>query len=263
MQNEVQYDLEWKAAKISALPSNNLEKYEYLTSKDLGYKPRVIEQAKFEYSPLGKIFNKILDKDDNKKEGCLKILKNIQKSKSSSNDNLSSFRSKSSEKTLVNEDEDEDEKEKTARDLYQGSIEGTKGLKLPGEIESKDEKSQMYLESNIGKIKNNSSDIYDKYRRFLKYNANGEKNHVNYEILSSKVDDINFYDRYGTLYKYLNYLLEFDVEIISKRDKSFLKDLLKGFKIKKTYDILKRNIDDEKKAYDNLVLKNKTIDDVV
>ena len=166
-------------------------------------------------------------------------------------------------KTLVNEDEADDEKEKTARDLYQGSIEGTKGLKLPGEIESKDEKSQMYLESNISKIKNNSSDIYDKYRRFLKCNANGEKNHVNYEILSSKVDDINFYDRYGILYKYLNYLLELDVKIISKRDKSFLKDLLKGFKIKKTYDILKRNIDDEKKAYDNLVLKNKTIDDVV
>ena len=98
MQNEVQYDLEWKAAKISALSSNNLEKYEYLTSEDLGYKPRVIEQAKSEYSPLGKIFNKILDKDGNKKEGHLKILKSIQKSKSSNNDNLSSFRSKSSEK---------------------------------------------------------------------------------------------------------------------------------------------------------------------
>ena len=68
MQNEVQYDLEWKAAKISALPFNNLEKYEYLTSEDLGYKPRVIEQAKFEYSPLGKIFNKILDRDGNKKD---------------------------------------------------------------------------------------------------------------------------------------------------------------------------------------------------
>ena len=58
----------------------------------------------------------------------------------------------------------------------------------------------MYLERNISKIKNNSSDIYDKYQRFLKYIANGEKNDVNYEILSSKVDDINFYDRYGTLY---------------------------------------------------------------
>ena len=55
MQNEAQYDLDRKAAKISALSSNNLNKFEYLTGEDLGYKPSVIEQAKFEYSPLGKI----------------------------------------------------------------------------------------------------------------------------------------------------------------------------------------------------------------
>ena len=42
-----------------------------------------------------------------------------------------------------------------------------KGLKLPGEIESKDEKSQIYLENNLNKIKNNFSDLYDKYQRFL------------------------------------------------------------------------------------------------
>ena len=48
-------------------------------------------------------------------------------------------------KTLVNEDEDGDEKEKSARDLYQGSIEGTKGLELPGEIESKDLLKMIYL----------------------------------------------------------------------------------------------------------------------
>ena len=36
MQNEVQYDLGRKAAKISALFSNNLDKYEYLTSEDIG-----------------------------------------------------------------------------------------------------------------------------------------------------------------------------------------------------------------------------------
>ena len=55
LQNEAQYDLDRKAAKISALSSNNLNKFEYLTGEDLGYKPSVIEQAKFEYSPLGKI----------------------------------------------------------------------------------------------------------------------------------------------------------------------------------------------------------------
>ena len=66
LQNEAQYDR--KAGKISEFSSKNLDKYEYLTSEDLGLKPNTIEQAKFEYSPLGKIFNKGLDKGD-KKEG--------------------------------------------------------------------------------------------------------------------------------------------------------------------------------------------------
>ena len=53
------------------ITSNNLDKYEYLTGEDLGLKPSRIEQTKLEYSPLGKIFNKVLDKDDKKKD-CLK-----------------------------------------------------------------------------------------------------------------------------------------------------------------------------------------------
>ena len=76
-QDESQYDLDREAAKISALSSNNLDKYELLTGEDLGLKPSTIEQAKFEYSPLGKIFNKGLSEDD-KKEGILKGLKNIK-----------------------------------------------------------------------------------------------------------------------------------------------------------------------------------------
>ena len=77
MQNEAQYDLDRKTAKISALSSNNLDKYEYLTSGDLGLKPSTVEQAKFEYSQLGKIFNKELDRDD-KKEGLFKRLENVK-----------------------------------------------------------------------------------------------------------------------------------------------------------------------------------------
>ena len=76
-QNQSQYDLDRKAAKISALSSNNLEKYELLTGEDLGVKPSTIEQTKFEYSPLGKIFNKGLSEED-KTEGILKGLKNIK-----------------------------------------------------------------------------------------------------------------------------------------------------------------------------------------
>ena len=74
--NQAQYDLDREAAKISALSSGELEKYEYFAGEDLGHKPDVIQKAKFEYSPLGKVFNKGLDESD-KKEGLLKRLKNI------------------------------------------------------------------------------------------------------------------------------------------------------------------------------------------
>ena len=63
-QNESQYDLDREAAKISALSSNNLDKYEYLTGEDLGLKPSTVEKAKFEYSPLGMSLNKTFLKND-------------------------------------------------------------------------------------------------------------------------------------------------------------------------------------------------------
>ena len=77
LQNEAQYGLDRKAAKISALSANSLDKYEYLTGEDLGLKPNTIEQARLEYSPLVKIFNKELGEDD-KKEGLFKRLENIE-----------------------------------------------------------------------------------------------------------------------------------------------------------------------------------------
>ena len=43
----------------------------------LGLKPSTVEEVKFEYSPLGKIFNKGLKKED-KKKGILKRLENIK-----------------------------------------------------------------------------------------------------------------------------------------------------------------------------------------
>ena len=75
--NERQYDLDRTNAEISAYSSGNLPKYEYLTKKDLKYKPDAFEQAKFEYSTLGKVFNDGLDKSD-KTEGLLKRFKNIE-----------------------------------------------------------------------------------------------------------------------------------------------------------------------------------------
>ena len=64
-----------------------MPKYEYLTKKDLGYKPDKFEQAKFEYSPLGKVFADGLNKEDkSNKIGLLKLLKNIEDNFAKAND---------------------------------------------------------------------------------------------------------------------------------------------------------------------------------
>ena len=76
-QNKADYDLYRQNAEISALSSGDLDRYEYLTKKDLNYKPDPIQKAKFEYSPLGQVFNKGLESNE-KQEGLLKRLKNIE-----------------------------------------------------------------------------------------------------------------------------------------------------------------------------------------
>ena len=77
--NNVQYDLDRMNAEISAYSSGDLPKYEYLTKKDLGYKPDAVEKVKFEYSPIGKVFTDGLAKEDkSKKVGLFRRLKNIE-----------------------------------------------------------------------------------------------------------------------------------------------------------------------------------------
>ena len=66
-------------AEISAYSSGDLPKYEYLTKKDLGYKPDALQKVKFEYSPIDKVFTDGLAKEDkSKKIGLFKRLKNIE-----------------------------------------------------------------------------------------------------------------------------------------------------------------------------------------
>ena len=57
---KLQYDINKEAAKISALSSGKLHKYEYLTGKDIlpSNQQQLTEQTKFMYSPLGKALDK-------------------------------------------------------------------------------------------------------------------------------------------------------------------------------------------------------------
>ena len=69
---KLQYDINREAAKISALSSGKIDKYEYLTGEEIlpSNKRQIIEQDKFAYSPLGKAF----DKQTEKQVGALKSL---------------------------------------------------------------------------------------------------------------------------------------------------------------------------------------------
>ena len=53
---KLQYDINRETAKISALSSGKLDKYEYLTGEEIlpSNQQQIIQQAKFTYSPLGK-----------------------------------------------------------------------------------------------------------------------------------------------------------------------------------------------------------------
>ena len=86
--NNAQYDLDRINAEMSAYSSGDLPKYEYLTKKDLGYKPDAVEKVKFEYSPIGKVFTDGLAKEDkSKKVGLFKRLKNIEDNLVEADDN--------------------------------------------------------------------------------------------------------------------------------------------------------------------------------
>ena len=75
--NVNQYKADRLNAEISAFSSGDLNKYEFLTRKDLKYKPNALDKARFEFSPLGKAFSTGLDKTAQgyQEEGEIKLLK--------------------------------------------------------------------------------------------------------------------------------------------------------------------------------------------
>ena len=77
--NNNQYKVDRLNSEISAFSSGDLNKYEFLTRKDLKYKPNAPNKARFEFFPLGRAFNEILDKTvvNYQEEGVIKLLKEI------------------------------------------------------------------------------------------------------------------------------------------------------------------------------------------
>ena len=78
--NVNQYKVDRINSEISAFSSGDLNKYEFLTRKDLKYKPNALDKARFEFSPLGQKFSTGLDKTAQgyQEEGVIKLLKDIR-----------------------------------------------------------------------------------------------------------------------------------------------------------------------------------------
>ena len=74
---KLQYDINREAAKISALSSGKIHKYEYLTGEDIlpSNQQQMIEQAKFTYLPLGKAFEKQIKTTEDEVKTQLEALK--------------------------------------------------------------------------------------------------------------------------------------------------------------------------------------------
>ena len=77
---KLQYNFIREAAKISALSSGKIHKYEYLTGEDIlpSNQQEIIEQAKFTYSPLGKAFEKQIKTIEDQGKKQVNALENLK-----------------------------------------------------------------------------------------------------------------------------------------------------------------------------------------
>ena len=99
---KLHYDINREAAKISALSSGKIDKYEYLTGEEIlpSNQQQIMEQVKFTYSPLGRAFEKQTKaiEDQGKKQiqaiQNIDFSKSVEKAKFDSDDDLAILRQK-------------------------------------------------------------------------------------------------------------------------------------------------------------------------
>ena len=208
--------------------------------KQLKYlKPSTVEQARFEYSPLDKIFTRGLDKDD-QKEGLFKRLKKIEKSQNSNSNNpssarsksdsylrpLSSSRSESSEKIFGDDDDN------LERKVYSPNTANVEGIYIPkskddalpdNEACGYDPKNifMLYLINHLDEFYGGYADIFSKYLKTIFENAaNKEKKDIKYDVLSrTTFNEINFLSKCNTLFTFLQ-------DIYREKKKSIINALL-------------------------------------
>ena len=90
---KLQYDINREAAKISALSSGKIDKYEYLTGEEIlpSNQKQIIEQAKFTYSPFGKAFKKQIKTIEDQGEKQVEALQDNKRQLSNTKDYENQF----------------------------------------------------------------------------------------------------------------------------------------------------------------------------
>ena len=222
--NNAQYDLDRMNAEISAYSSGDLPKYEYLTKKDLGYKPDAFEQAKFEYSILGKVFTDRLDKSD-KNEGLLKRLKNIE--------------DKSNNQLL------------TIKNISKPAIKGKNNGNVSDEYKTIQDFKQELINKNILKLGGvkKFDNIVDKWKQT-------KNKEIVYKNAGTKVNTQKF-NLYKIFENYLN--KKIDYHGISNIEKS-IKDGIKIYQKRPRTDKNKRIINNSNKVIKGIKLFQSMID---
>ena len=90
---KLQYDINREAAKISALSSGKIDKYEYYTGEEIlpSNQKQIIEQAKFTYSPFGKAFKKQIKTIEDQGEKQVEALQDNKRQLSDTKDYENQF----------------------------------------------------------------------------------------------------------------------------------------------------------------------------
>ena len=242
--NNAQYDLDRMNAEISAYSSGDLPKYEYLTKKDLGYKPDAVEKVKFDYSTIGKVFTDGLAKEDkSKKVGLFKRLENIEDNLVEVDDNdnkVGIFRIIKDIKDIGIKIDNDDEAVREIREHIKELIDD--GIKVNNFDEMKKE-----IIDHVKKLKEQSSDVkVDEDQINDLINKIFNKTYGKYErktYIESEID--TFLEKYGDKnisISYDNNKNKFNTEEITKSLKKLRNKLIGVKEFKEEYDKFIDNI---------------------
>ena len=230
--------------KYPLISSGNLPKYEYLTKKDLGYKPDAVEKVKFEYSPIGKVFTDGLAKEDkSKKVGWFKRLKNIEDNlvEVDNNDNkVGIFRIIKDIKDRGIKIDNDDEAVREIRERIKELIDDGKKVNNFDEMKKENIDHAKNLKEQGSDVKVDEDQINDLINKIF------DKTYGKYErktYIDSEID--NFLEKYGDKnisISYDNNKNKFNTEEITKSLKKLRNKLIGVKEFKEEYDKFIDNI---------------------